>query len=610
MLAGVFFALLSASNAHAQRATNFQLEYFEPRPTQKLNFLNIHSADVLGKGSPSLGLIVHYTDASIIQQNLFGVTTAKPVASRVHAEILAAIGLFGWAELGLAVPLVYGQGDDLALLGAPGSEIDGIALADPRILFKTKLWDREGKLGFGLALSQTLYIPVGDADVFASDDGFKFLSEFIVDWRHEAGFGVFTNVGYLMRPKRIAINYVSDDSIRWGIGLQSPTGIGGLEAFASIYGQLQLTDNRNVQNLAQSLDDGRGSPIEFMLGPRWRFAEDWLMTGAVGIGASAGVGAPSYRLVLGIERQLEEFNPFRDSDGDGITDFRDDCPADAEDEDGYQDDDGCPEPDNDGYGIEDIHDKCPFDSEDLDDFADLDGCPDPDNDGDGILDERDRCPLEVEDFDTFADEDGCPDPDNDGDGIQDIADLCPLEPEDYDGDRDHDGCPDVAGAPLAKALKDLQIRHLPFDTGKSLLSLESIAALNDVAEILLNHPEVSLVQIEGYTDSRGGDAFNVELSRERANAVRRALISRGVAPARLKAVGLGKRDPIASNDTDEGQRLNRRVEFRILDVSGSQVTEEPLPAPQQEAPAQEPPPLEDFENVEELNVDEFKEVEP
>src|SRR5262245_44623536 len=83
--------------------------------------------------------------------------------------------------------------------------------------------------------------------------------------------------------------------------------------------------------------------------------------------------------------------------------------------------------DRDGDGLLDNVDKCPDKPEDKDGFEDDDGCPDPDNDKDTILDAADKCPLEPEDKDTFEDEDGCPDPDNDADGIADVNDKCPLE---------------------------------------------------------------------------------------------------------------------------------------------------------------------------------------
>jgi hypothetical protein len=98
--------------------------------------------------------------------------------------------------------------------------------------------------------------------------------------------------------------------------------------------------------------------------------------------------------------------------------------------------------DTDGDGVEDYRDACPRTAEDPDGFQDQDGCPDPDNDGDGIPDELDLDPLSPEDFDGFEDGDGAPDLDNDGDGIPDWQDMCPDAAEDFDGFEDDDGCPD------------------------------------------------------------------------------------------------------------------------------------------------------------------------
>ena len=111
-----------------------------------------------------------------------------------------------------------------------------------------------------------------------------------------------------------------------------------------------------------------------------------------------------------------------DRDGDGIKDDVDKCPDDPEDFDGFQDEDGCPDPDNDNDGIPDVDDRCPNVPEDRDGDQDEDGCPegsDGDRDGDGIPDRSDKCPDQPEDRDGFQDADGCPDPDNDKDGIPD-----------------------------------------------------------------------------------------------------------------------------------------------------------------------------------------------
>jgi len=100
------------------------------------------------------------------------------------------------------------------------------------------------------------------------------------------------------------------------------------------------------------------------------------------------------------------------------------------------------ESDIDKDGIDSKNDNCPNMAEDMDGFEDTDGCPDFDNDGDGIFDAEDTCPNEKEDFDDFEDTDGCPDPDNDNDGIVDTEDTCPNKAETRNGFLDDDGCPD------------------------------------------------------------------------------------------------------------------------------------------------------------------------
>ena len=131
-----------------------------------------------------------------------------------------------------------------------------------------------------------------------------------------------------------------------------------------------------------------------------------------------------------------------DLDGDGIPNLLDQCRSDAEDKDGFEDSDGCPDFDNDEDGVDDDEDKCPLKKEDKDDDRDEDGCPDEDTDKDGVEDVDDACPADPEDKDGFEDADGCPDEDNDSDGVADADDKCPLEAEDQDSFQDEDGCPE------------------------------------------------------------------------------------------------------------------------------------------------------------------------
>jgi outer membrane protein OmpA-like peptidoglycan-associated protein len=102
-----------------------------------------------------------------------------------------------------------------------------------------------------------------------------------------------------------------------------------------------------------------------------------------------------------------------------------------------------------------------------------------------------------------------------------------------------------------------------FVTGKAELLPIARDRLNQVAKSLKELDDDKLVSIEGFTDSRGADDMNLKLSQERANAVREQLISQGVKPEKLRAIGRGEASPVASNDTPEGRANNRRVEIIV-----------------------------------------------
>ena len=104
-----------------------------------------------------------------------------------------------------------------------------------------------------------------------------------------------------------------------------------------------------------------------------------------------------------------------------------------------------------------------------------------------------------------------------------------------------------------------------FDTAKATIKVESHQLLNDVAEVMKEHPNIKKVRIEGHTDSDGPNEYNKTLSQNRANAVMAFLEKAGIDPSRMEAVGYGEEKPIAENDTAEGKERNRRVEFNIID---------------------------------------------
>ncbi|MEC7519009.1 MAG: OmpA family protein [Myxococcota bacterium] len=263
-----------------------------------------------------------------------------------------------------------------------------------------------------------------------------------------------------------------------------------------------------------------------------------------------------------------------DADGDGILDPDDECPNDPEDFDAYEDEDGCPEDqDQDGDGRPDTVDACPVEPEDADGYQDEDGCPELDNDLDGLVDSADRCPLEPEDMDGHADADGCPDLDNDGDTIPDRTDRCPNEP----GPADEGGCPRVYQDVEVTSTGIVIHQRIYFEFNRAVIRDRSFPILNTVAQVMRDFPDIS-IEIQGHTDSRGGDDYNMRLSGERAEAVRQYLMQQGIAAGRLTARGYGETRPIDTNRTEAGRANNRRVEFVRTDAAAQQSrTEEAVP---------------------------------
>lgn len=116
----------------------------------------------------------------------------------------------------------------------------------------------------------------------------------------------------------------------------------------------------------------------------------------------------------------------------------------------------------------------------------------------------------------------------------------------------------------------LTLGDVLFDTGKSELNSGATRKLDQLAQFLSEHKD-RRVQIDGFTDSVGSDAYNQELSQRRANAVKNALLTRGIDSARINTEGYGKNYPVANNGDSGGRQLNRRVEVVIGGDNGSPV---------------------------------------
>jgi outer membrane protein OmpA-like peptidoglycan-associated protein/opacity protein-like surface antigen len=235
-----------------------------------------------------------------------------------------------------------------------------------------------------------------------------------------------------------------------------------------------------------------------------------------------------------------------DTDGDGINDDVDKCPNEA----GVAKYNGCPVPDSDKDGINDEEDKCPNEAG----IAKYNGCPIPDSDKDGINDEEDKCPSEA----GPASNNGCPVLDRDGDGVNDDADKCP----DVAGPASNNGCPEVQVSAEVNKILGGSGQAVYFSSNNAKLASTSNASLNKIATVLKNNPDVK-IKIEGHTDNAEKDVDN--LSEQRADAVKRYFVSKGISEDRITVEGSGSTMPIADNGTSAGRTKNRRVEIKIKD---------------------------------------------
>jgi outer membrane protein OmpA-like peptidoglycan-associated protein len=262
----------------------------------------------------------------------------------------------------------------------------------------------------------------------------------------------------------------------------------------------------------------------------------------------------------------------KDSDRDGVVDDSDQCPLEA----GTLAN-GCPVRDSDSDGIMDPHDQCAMEAG----MAPT-GCPVRDADQDGVMDADDQCISEMGgaptgcpdgDQDGFLDRaDACPAvpgiapdgclQDADGDGFLGAADHCPDVPETRNGFEDGDGCADE----LPQAVKNFMgvIAGIEFDTGRAAIRASSAIVLDKAVSVLTEYPSLR-IEITGHTDSTGTREHNLELSQQRAEAVRERLIAHGVEPSRIQSKGAGPDVPLTTNDSHAGRQKNRRIEFRVLE---------------------------------------------
>jgi len=500
-------------------------------------------------------LVLDYAkDPLILEMSVNGVKqpSSKIVRDQLVGHAVASLALFDRFLFFVHVPVTFLM-DGHAL--TPSLRPDGAALGNLDVGGRLRILGGPDDL-FALGAQVTVGVPSArwaSADnMFAGERSatghFQLLGELRGErWR------VTSNVGTRVLNSSVQGLHV-DNMLTYGLGvaagiLREARSDFDLDLVAEVYGTSPF----------HHFGDRESTPMEFLAGPKFQHESGFGGGLAAGAGLSHGYGAPAYRLLA----SLGWLKPnAADRDHDRIPDGRDLCPDEPEDRDKFEDADGCPERDNDRDGVLDVDDLCPNDAEEPNGFADDDGCPEGDADRDGILDGADHCPNDAEDVDGFQDDDGCPERDNDRDGVLDANDACPLEAETKNGNEDEDGCPDKIRVDRKQG-QILTLEPVMFALNSARILPESFDMLDEIATVLMAHPEIEKLSIDGHTDSQGSDERNQILSEERAQSVREYLIQQGVALERLDAQGFGESQPIADNATAEGRSKNRRVEFRM-----------------------------------------------
>jgi hypothetical protein len=480
------------------------------------SFLTVSGADLLDAKQFELMLGVFYMTDPLTVYNVDSsnnLTTRTSVVSSVFAGYLSgAYGITRDVMVGAKLPGIFSlRGDGLDVntgMGTPGGlKVSG--LGDLELELTGRVLHEQA---FSLALTAAGTLPTSKS--FGSD-GTGFIGDTLPTFRpriaveYSAGkIGFGANLGAIFRsPRKL---YSSE------VGQQLTYGAALAYHFTQRFDVMGEVFGRSGFNT--SLDE---APLEGDLAVR--IGASPVVTVMVGGGAGLvkGVGSPGLRVFAA----LTYAPAYGDRDGDGIPDAYDKCPDEPEDKDGFQDEDGCPDPDNDNDGIPDNLDKCPNDPEDKDGFQDEDGCPDLDNDKDGIPDDKDACPNEAGPPENH----GCPPGKT---GVAEVAPIATPTP-----------APEVeivpGGATGAPGVPAPAPRPAPGATGKVIFTgpIEFAGArprhsahglLNDAAQEMKLAREVRRWRVTVVAEPQRTEAKRTQLAQSRASAIKAYLVSKGV----------------------------------------------------------------------------------
>ncbi len=380
-------------------------------------------------------LVSSYATRLVVLEDAAGAEVAVPVRHQLSLDYLFAIGLGDRVALGLVLPSVlYQTGDSIVAAVPAAGPLPTSALGDVGLSAKAVLLPAGDLGGFAVGAVARVTLPTGDSASYVSEGSatgeLRLLSELNL-----VALSLRATAGAKVRGEETRyVEQAFGHELPWGAAIVlRPQALGwddkGRWSWAvETHGALALTP---------SFGAAAGSPAQIGALARYTPSQLSFLAGFE-LPLSSAAGVPALRTVVGIGWAPR----FNDADRDGIEDEKDECAELAEDRDGFQDGDGCPDFDNDDDAVGDDTDRCPAEKEDADGFEDEDGCLDPDDDHDGILDRKDACPREPGPDLADVKLHGCAPRDKDMDGVYEPDDQCPKKPEDRDGFEDADGCPD------------------------------------------------------------------------------------------------------------------------------------------------------------------------
>jgi len=605
-------SLASATPALAQQVSQVALDRFDPAPAGDRMF-GVESPFAAGNGVPHVALLMDYAHNPYVLYHGPGLTNVGAVVSdQAFVHLNMSVAILNRLTVNFDVPAaVLQDGSDPTTTTTPATSYTSphdTVFGDMRLGARVTLFG-EYDDPFQLAVSGYLWVPTGATNAYVSDGSVRGMPSVVLGGHLPVLNWAFTT-GFQLRPHQIIdTNITSGDSMVFGGGVGFLFADGRAQIGPEAKGSFVLSDlsHRSINS-------------EVLLDGRYRIADDFELGLGAGPGLSSGFGTPDVRVVamLAFTPQVKPPPP-PDRDGDGVPDAEDACPDIAAPRAANPAKPGCPAPpDRDADGIPDDVDACP----DVAGVASTDpsrnGCP-MDRDNDGIPDTKDACPDQAGPPSADPAKNGCPLPkDSDGDGIPDKDDACPYLagikstdpakngcPGDRDGDGirdDLDACPDVPGVPSKDPKKNgcpraqvtngeiSILEQVEFATGTAQIQPSSDALLEDVAGIFKKFTDITRVEVQGHTDDQGNKGFNRTLSQQRADAVKKALVARGIDAKRLLTKGYGSTKPIADNGSDEGRAKNRRVQFVILQRVDPKTAVAPQPPVRKPAAPQPPAP--------------------